>query len=371
MRQKLFWLDLAVCSLWMLAALADKIWKAWPTHFLIFTLVTVMMRIILSFALYRKEKRSWFPLSLFMVLFALLVVVGPIMSSTYKFATLSFAVMGIKNDHLTLHITQCGLLAWLILGPCIVYIVELCKKTLTASNLTWKDSMGAILWKDSKARAYCQLMLVAACALYAGLAMEMRMCQFGCLALPPLSYYILTRYTNAVKRPSEGSQEAWKSGLIVIGMAIFFYAQLYAGMWRVWMLVASISLVTYVCWQTFGKQGLAGRSILVSLYLGIILPSLAIGYNQYACLEYSRWEFYTLEPFRGIFYIEDPKTEKRGLRDRYGLLVEPVYEGIALNYNNRKWGIYELRNNGSYTLYNLYRNQIIMTDDSNRKDSTH
>ena len=61
MKQKVFWLDLAVCSLWLFVALANCSWWSLPTHFLM--VVTVVMRIILSFTLYRGEKRSWIPLS--------------------------------------------------------------------------------------------------------------------------------------------------------------------------------------------------------------------------------------------------------------------------------------------------------------------
>ncbi|MGN0051226.1 MAG: hypothetical protein ACI37N_08595, partial [Prevotella sp.] len=74
MRQKIFWLDLAICSLWMFIALANCSWWSLPAHF--FMVVTVVMRIILSFSLYRREQRSWVPLTVFSALFVLLSVVG-------------------------------------------------------------------------------------------------------------------------------------------------------------------------------------------------------------------------------------------------------------------------------------------------------
>lgn len=195
MRQKLFGLDLAVCSLWLLIALANCCWWSLPAHFLM--VVTVVMRIILSFSLYRREKRSWIPLTVFSALFALLSVVGQVMITTGDFADLPFAVMGINNDHLTQTIIKCTLLAWLFLGPLAVYIVGLCRKTLTASTLNRKDALGGILWKDKGAKKYCQLMLIAVCALYAGLAMDMRMCRFACVVLPPLSLYLIARYMTS------------------------------------------------------------------------------------------------------------------------------------------------------------------------------
>lgn len=138
---------LATCSGWSL-----------PAHFLM--VVTVVMRIILSFSLYRSEKRSWIPLTVFMVLFVMLSVVGQVMITTGDFADLLFVVLGINNDHLTHNIIKCILLAWLFLGPLAVYIVGLCRKTLTASTLTWKDALGAIMWKDKGAKKYSQLLLI-------------------------------------------------------------------------------------------------------------------------------------------------------------------------------------------------------------------
>ena len=100
-------------------------------------------------------------------------------------------------------------------------------------------------------------MLVATCALYAGLAMDMRMCRFACVVLPSLSLYLIVRYVTSCKYTSEKNPIVGKLWMMVAAMVLFFYAQRYAGMWRVWMLVASIAMVADVCWHTFGKQGLA------------------------------------------------------------------------------------------------------------------
>lgn len=40
------------------------------------------------------------------------------------------------------------------------------------------------------------------------------------------------------------------------------------------------------------------------------------------------------------------------------MLVEPVYENIVPNVRNRPFGVYELRKNGCYTLYNVYRSKM-------------
>ena len=134
MRQKLFWFDLAVCSLWMLITLANCSWWSLSTHLLM--VVMVVMRIILSLSLYLRKKRSWLPLVVFSALFALLFVEGLAMRITGIFTDLFFDVLGINNAHLAHDITKCILLAWLLLVPFTVYIVGLCKKTIKSSNMT-------------------------------------------------------------------------------------------------------------------------------------------------------------------------------------------------------------------------------------------
>ena len=360
MRKIMFWLDLAVCFVWALVTVANKSWWAFPTHFLM--LVLIGMRIVLSFALYRREKRSWLTLSCYMVLFvALLLASQVVVSSLNHLTDLPLAVMGIDYDHQTYNIVKCIFLAWLFLYPLVVYIVEVCRKSLTASSLSWKDALGAILWKDSGARIYCQMLLIAIVAWHIGLYMNLRLCWLGCLILSPLSYYLLAKYISSAN-PSSGIviPSPWKIFLMVIGMAIFLYAQDFAGIWRVSMLLVCFVIVAYICWQTFGKKGLAVTSLMVALYLGTILPSMSIGYNQYACISYGRLGHYTLTPFRGIFYIEDSETGKEGLRDRYGLLIEPVYESIEKTYDSR---FYELRDKGIVKVYRVTWNTIYKRND--------
>lgn len=369
MRQKAFWLDLAVCSLWMLVTLANCSWWSFPAHFLM--VVTVVMRIILSFFLYRREKRSWIPLIVFSALFVLLSVVGQVMVTTGDFADLPFVVLGINNDHLTHNIIKCLLLAWLFLEPLTVYIVGLYRKTMKPSTLTWEDALGAILWKDKGARLYCLLLLIAICALHAGLAMDHRMCRFACIVLSPLSLYLIARHTTSCRGVSEEYPVVGKLWLMVVAMVLFVNAQCYAGMWRIGMLATSLSMVVYACWRIFGKQGLTEIRMMAILYLGVILPTLSIGYNQYACIEYGRRGFYTLAPYQGIIYIDDANTGRLGLRDRYGMLVEPIYNNIVYSTDYRPFGAYELRKNGNYSLYSVYRNEISKVNDidQNLQDS--
>lgn len=287
MRKIIFWLDLAICFVWALVTVANEAWWAFPAHFLM--VVTIGLRIALSFVLYRGDKRSWLTLTCFMVLFVTLFLARQLMGSLNYLTDLTFAVMGIDCEHLTYNIVKCMFLSWLCLLPVAVYVVELFRKSLTGTNLSWKDALGAVLWKDRGARLYCQMLLIAIGAWNIGLYMNLRLCLLGCLILSPLSYYLLAKYIGSATQSSDIVRpSARKLFLMVLGMAAFFYAQGFGGMWRVWLLLASLVIVAYVCWQTFGKNGLAVTSLWLALYLGAVLPTMSIGYNQYACIGYGR-----------------------------------------------------------------------------------
>lgn len=179
--------------------------------------------------------------------------------------------------------------------------------------------------------------------------MNARLCQILCMSAAPLTYWLLCHYHKV------NAEKVW---VLVVSMTIFWYAQIVAGVWRVSMLLVSFGLVIYVGTRLYRntKDNLLVNAMV--LYLGILLPSFSIGYNQYACINYARSGFYYMEPFRGIIYLTDSTRELYGLRDRYGLLVEPVYERIRESdrFPNGCPYIYELQKDGYCRYYEVVNN---------------
>ena len=136
-------------------------------------------------------------------------------------------------------------------------------------------------------------------------------------------------------------------------MLIFFFAQTHAGLLRMAMLGISFSMVIYVCSSFYQNKKKMLLSVMSAIYIGILLPCLAIGNNQYTCFTVGRTGYYTLDTYPGIFCIEDKKTGKIGLRDRYGLLVKPEYDAFVYHTARHWFGELELRKNGYYTLYDI------------------
>ena len=352
MKQKILWLDLAVCALWMLAALGSRdLWIDRPAAWLV--LAAILARIAFSFSFYIREKRSWVALALFAGATCLCLAAQQDMG-IWKLISLPFPMLGINFDSTVYIGMRLVFIAWIWLVPVVAYVVALCCRSLSNNSLSWKEAFGAILWTDHRAKAYCSLMLIVVGTLCIGLAMSARSCLLACIVAPTLSYVVLNRYYGMKSR------RVW---LMALSLVLFFFAQTSAGAWRVGMLAVSLVGVVCVCCNFFREKRMLLLTLLSSLYLGVLLPSLAIGNNQYTCLNVGRTAYYSLDTYDGIFCIENKNTEKIGLRDRYGILVNPEYDDIVYHTVRHWFGELELRKNGYVTLYDICNNSFSNVDD--------
>lgn len=348
MRQKFLWLDLAVCSVWMLMCLGCRMWYSGNNT----VLFVIVSRIVFAFALYRREIRSWVPLLLSVGLFYFSVGAEYDVQIESLSSTM-FHMLGLPVDGIARMVVMLVLGIWICFVPVVMYLMLLFCRRLGRTELRWKDVLGAIMWNDHSARTYSLLMLVAFGALLSGLAMNSRICLFVCLTAPVLSYRLLMRHYGM----SSGNL-----AVMVAGMLLFYYAQPTAGVWRICLLGMSMAVVAYMCIRLYLFKGRLSVFVLSVLYIGAMLPSLSIGYNQYACMDYGRYCYHTLEPYQGIFFVKDHTGELVGLRDRYGLLVRPEYDSVVYHDKRDVWGELELRRNGYYTLYSVCDNTFRQDD---------
>lgn len=346
MRKILLGIDLAICSLWTIAALGSRIaWVDTPVTWIVMLLI--MSRLLLSFTLYHREKKSWIPGLLFMGLTAF-AISTELDIKLSELASKVFPLLNLDFNRWWYVGLTLAVATWLWIVPLVVFLVNIfCKGSLT-DTLTWKDALGKLLWTDKTARTYCSLLLITIGTLYAGLTMNARLCLFASVVAPTMSFHLLKRYYGL---------EKGKMWVLVISMLIFFFAQPHAGLLRMSMLGISFSMVAYVCSSFYQKEKKLLLSVISAIYVGILLPSLAIGNNQYTCFNVGRTGYYSLDIYPGIFSIEDKKTWKIGLRSRYALLVKPEYESIVYHTPRHWFGKLELRKNGYYTLYDICNNE--------------
>lgn len=342
MRKTLLGIDLAICSLWTIAALGSRIaWVDTPATWIVMLLI--MSRLLLSFTLYHREKKSWIPGLLFMGL-TVFAISTELDIKLSELASKVFPLLNLDFNRWWYVGLTLAVATWLWVVPLVVFLVNIFRKGCLTDTLTWTDTLGKLLWTDKTARTYCSLLLITIGTLYTGLTMNARLCLFACVVAPTLSFHLLKRYYGL---------EKGKVWVLVISMLIFFFAQPHAGLLRMVMLGISFSMVIYVCSFFYQDKKKLLLSVMSAIYVGILLPSLAIGNNQYTCFNVGRTGYYSLDIYPGIFSIEDKKTGKIGLRSRYGLLVKPEYDAFIYHTSKHWFGELELRKNGYYTLYDI------------------
>lgn len=320
-------------------------WVDTPAIWIVMLLI--MSRLLLSFTLFYREKKAWISGLLFVGLTAF-AVSTELDIKLSELVSKAFPLLGLNFDRWWYVGLTLAVATWLWIVPLVVFLVNIFRKGSPTGTLTWKNAMGKMLWTDKAARTYCSLLLITIGTLYAGLTMNARLCLFACVVAPVLSFYLLKRYYGLEK----GKMWVW-----VISMLIFFFAQTHVGLLRMAMLGISFSMVAYVCSSFYQEKKKLLLAVVSAIYMGILLPSLAIGNNQYTCFNVGRTGYYSLDTYPGIFCIEDKETGKMGLRDRYGLLVKPEYEAFIYHTTRHWFGELELHKNGYYTLYDICNNE--------------
>lgn len=353
MNTKYLYLDLIICFVWMLFVFGR--YGGWAIPAAVFCMPALFYRFVIAFSLSRNDVRSWLPLLIYAP-FALWVVFSGYDVSVSQISDYFFHLTHIEHNDFIHGIIKNFFLFWLFALPYLYYLFLLIRKKTLRTELTWIELIGAILWRDKQTKIISAILMVMLIAFITGLSMSAAACQLMCFSAVPITYWLICRY-NRVK-----AEKLW---MLVIAMAIFWGAQIMAGWLRGFMLFISIVMVSYVGSILYQRTKKGLLCIGCVLYLGVFLPSFSIGYNQYSCIHYARSGFHYLEPFRGILYITDGKG-LYGLRDRYGMIIEPEYETIRIGEKRTSyWShLYILQKDSCNRYYDAFNNKFIQEPDT-------
>ena len=351
MKKAFYGLDWTICFLW--AIVVKVLGYGWFPYFPVnIVALLVLFRIVCSFALYKGEKKAW------VSGLVALALAAPewLMDAGVHVGTLTsmaYVVIGMEADRPGEGAVQWVLTMWLGLFPVVAYAVNVMRKGGMVDNLTWKEALGLLLWTDRRAKTYCALWLVALFTLYFGLALYDHACALACVVAPMVSLYLLQRLRGVAMR------RLW---VVAVAMITFFLSQFEAGVERVAMLGLSLCVMAYACGGLLRSVKDLPFYVVVVGYLGVLLPSMAIGSNPYCCLDVARRYQQRFDAYPGILVVEDQETGKVGLRDRYGMLVKPEFDSFAFHTANNRIGVLEMRRNGYYTLYDLWSKKRWVAD---------
>ena len=157
-----------------------------------------MSRLLLSFTLYHRERKSWVSGLLFVGFTVFAVSVGLDIKLS-ELASKVFPLLNLNFNRWWYVGLTLAVATWLWVVPLVVFLVNIFRKGCLTDTLTWKDAFGKLLWTDKAARTFCSLLLITIGTLYAGLAMNARLCLFACVVALTLSFHLLKRYYGLEK----------------------------------------------------------------------------------------------------------------------------------------------------------------------------
>ncbi len=198
------------------------------------------------------------------------------------------------------------------------------------------------IWSDRTVKQYCLLALVIFTAFLIGRENPGFLGFVGVTALPILLLYVVLYFD--VK--SLQSKDAWILGF---GSFVYWWAQFFDSEFKIMLLVINLCCIAYVCFL----KGLNWKTLLfVPIAIVVFIQPCCIGYNLYTATHVGmRAKYRDYAPAIKGLWLVDCGSDKLGLRDRYGMILNADYEDIQQLQPTKpfvkvqkdgKWGVYDI-----------------------------
>lgn len=418
----LFVIDLILVSLWALFALCN------PVSGCILVFPVILIRLSTVFCLQLRERKSWIPILAFMaVAFSTLglshydyndFVLRP-------FARMYDYIIMLITGHSTLlegayhylgnhgdlvpfpgegwRIFVYSYIVWLVFAPIPIYTYLWARKKLKSSSWNWKricyiiiayTVLSAIIlcvneydctilpgamrawwlamlliplivgirWHNLSlwCRRYIEIASIFFIAIIAGIYMQSMGSLIAIMISVPMFYYFVGyRWTD------KGTARLHRNMyLLLLSGGIFWTAQYAIDLSRIVLLFASVGLVGYVAYQLLLNTKKLTESITLFIVGGFILPSIALGYNQFNCIGAKRLYNYTDYgySYRGLLKVRS--LNGFGIRDRFGYITPIEYEQIETMGNSSKPFV-KFKHGGFWGVYDLERQSVVVKPEYN------
>ena len=356
LRKGFYVLDLLVLSLLMVCINHTMVYETgWG--FLALD-VALLLRFNSTFLLYRKEKMSIIPISLFVLLFGYVVLFGDFQNTIFRMAEYPSIVLNTQplDNGRFISIKYPGveflvrcIIYWAWLMPIVVYAVLSIIQRTVNNQYQWYDLAGLAIFKDRPGKLFVNMSILAIIALLIGYTMDEMLSFYALMVLPMVAYYLLNKYV--------GRKVRWLEYVLLgVGLYVFDKAQYKVDNERVDYLIASAAIILAVCVWMLYKTKKVVASIFALVVIAVILPGLSIGYNIYQSMEGARSVNYVSPGMhKGYMYIRrvesvNGKQKIRvGIRDRYRttvpckftiILPDGFYSPFALCKNEKGDSVY-------------------------------
>lgn len=343
-RNLFFKLDLLLCSVWglfvihlwvsdLLTSICLEEATKFPEWTLPFVIYAMLIRVSLSFMMFRKEKYGWMTafICLFCGLLCHFILQGSVMADAqrdmYNYANIAvnytLSPRWITTElppYSSWKVWNLFLPLWLWLMPLIyfLYARKKCVQTRTAKITLWN---GLYFWNDPlrcRYLTYCILFIIAWCT---GIVMNEWLSLVIMLLLPAYSYFFVNR--------KNGRKVYWYEYLgIVFSAGCFWYAQYVTNDTRNVCLVVSaiLALIPTIYFAAKTKKYI--KAALTYVMVGVLLPSFCLGYDVYTVKDAARKQNYRDDMcLTGVLIVEN-RNGNVGLRDRYRLIAPTRYSDV-------------------------------------------
>ena len=198
------------------------------------------------------------------------------------------------------------------------------------------------LWKDKMLKQYGLLALIIFTAFLIGRENPGYLGLVGATALPVLLLYVVLHFSGQRLQ----SKDAW---ILVLGAALYWWAQFFDHEFKMILIITNLCCIAYVCFL----KGLHWKTLLfVPIAIVVFIQPCCIGYNLYAATHVGmRAKYRDYSPAIKGLWLVDCGSNKLGLRDRYGMVLNADYEDIqqlqptkpfVKVQKNGKWGVYDI-----------------------------
>lgn len=357
--------DLLICSVWAIFVWHFGVFSFEQTWAVVlFALYPAFLRLNISFMLFRNDKRSVWSVLTFIVLslpgvfseINFKVIDRMIFYSLYATGIIDSPTHLLNSQWLISAETTSGyclafyfviiflLTVWIGLGPVFVLIFKAVRRKMKDSTFSWYTVwMG--YFQDSLAVQYFSLFVLVWIAFMIGAAMPYRLSLVATLGMPCIAYYLINKYIRK-------AVPIWVYMLVILSSILFWYSQYTMNAWRIALLILSGILMAYASYCLWKRSGCFATGIFTLVFCGFALPLLAVGYNVYSVVDAERVSVFSNNYSKvGVLRIVSDKGT--GLRDRYGVIVEPVWEQISSGCEHSQNPYVVVTKNGVSKVYDL------------------
>lgn len=198
------------------------------------------------------------------------------------------------------------------------------------------------IWRDRLVCYYGLLSLIIFAAFLIGRENPGYLGSVGVVALSVLLLYVVLK--------SESMPLQTRDVMIILfGTFAYWFAQFWDHEVKIALLVINLCCIAYVCFL----KGLNWKTLLFApIAIVVFIQPFSIGYNLYTATDVgmrSKYRYY--DPAIKGLWLVDCGSDKLGLRDRYGMILNADYEDIVQLQRtkpfvkvqkNGKWGVYDI-----------------------------